>query len=122
MSFPAISDELLVQEDANKVVKLAPDWAKGYSRKGAALHGQRQWAEAVKAREIGRGGERKGTQRKGWRRKRRTQGWKGREEEEQDGEELNPGQVYKQGLKLDPDNALLKVGEVLAAEGGRDSP
>jgi stress-induced-phosphoprotein 1 len=27
-------------EDANKVTEIKPEWAKGWSRKGAALHGQ----------------------------------------------------------------------------------
>jgi len=27
-------------DDANKATELKPDWAKGWSRKGAALHGQ----------------------------------------------------------------------------------
>ena len=27
-------------EDANKVVEIKPDWAKGWGRKGAALHGE----------------------------------------------------------------------------------
>lgn len=26
-------------EDANKTTELKPDWAKGYGRKGSALHG-----------------------------------------------------------------------------------
>jgi len=35
------------------VVQLAPDWAKGYSRLGAALHGGGQWAEAFQAYRAG---------------------------------------------------------------------
>lgn len=27
-------------EDANKTTEIKPDWAKGWGRKGAALHGQ----------------------------------------------------------------------------------
>lgn len=27
-------------EDANKVTEIKPDWAKGWTRKGTALHGQ----------------------------------------------------------------------------------
>jgi tetratricopeptide (TPR) repeat protein len=36
-----------------QVVQLAPDWAKGYSRLGAALHGGGQWAEAFQAYRAG---------------------------------------------------------------------
>lgn len=28
-------------EDANQVTEIKPDWSKGWARKGAALHGQR---------------------------------------------------------------------------------
>lgn len=40
-------------EDAKKTVDLKPDWAKGYSRLGAAYHGLQQWEEAVKAYTLG---------------------------------------------------------------------
>jgi stress-induced-phosphoprotein 1 len=30
-----------------------PSWAKGYLRKGAALHGQRRYVEAIEAYEAG---------------------------------------------------------------------
>ena len=30
-----------------------PTWAKGYARKGAALHGQRRYVEAIDAYELG---------------------------------------------------------------------
>lgn len=30
-----------------------PAWAKGYARKGAALHGQRRYAEAIETYELG---------------------------------------------------------------------
>eukprot|EP00958_Prasinococcus_capsulatus_P027652 scaffold5769_cov402-Prasinococcus_capsulatus_cf.AAC.1 len=36
-------------EDANTCIKLKPDWAKGYSRKGAALVGMGQAGEGVKS-------------------------------------------------------------------------
>jgi len=36
-------------EDATKVVELKPDWAKGWSRKGAALHGKGDYKAAVEA-------------------------------------------------------------------------
>ncbi len=36
-------------EDARKTVELKPDWAKGYSRLGAAFHGLRKWDDAVAA-------------------------------------------------------------------------
>ncbi|KAH6575146.1 hypothetical protein BASA60_005167 [Batrachochytrium salamandrivorans] len=52
--------------DANKTIELRPDWVKGYSRKGAALHGLGQLDDAVS--------------------------------------------VYQEGLKIEPENALLKRG------------
>lgn len=36
-------------EDANKVTELKPDWAKGWSRKGAALHGKKDYDGAIEA-------------------------------------------------------------------------
>lgn len=38
-------------EDANKTVELKPDWAKGYSRQGAAFHGSGDLVSAVDAYE-----------------------------------------------------------------------
>ena len=35
--------------DAVKCIELKGDWAKGYSRKGAALHAQKKYDEAVEA-------------------------------------------------------------------------
>ncbi|TCD70460.1 Hsp90 cochaperone [Steccherinum ochraceum] len=40
-------------EDAEECVKINPGWSKGYARKGAALHGQRRYDEAVLAYESG---------------------------------------------------------------------
>jgi stress-induced-phosphoprotein 1 len=40
-------------EDANQTVQLKPDWARGYSRKGAALHGLHEYEEAIEAYEAG---------------------------------------------------------------------
>lgn len=40
-------------EDAEKVVELKPDWPKGHSRLGAALHGLRRMKDAVAAYEAG---------------------------------------------------------------------
>jgi hypothetical protein len=34
-------------------VKVNPTWAKGYARKGAALHGQRRYVEAIETYEVG---------------------------------------------------------------------
>jgi stress-induced-phosphoprotein 1 len=39
--------------DGERCVKLNPSWAKGYSRRGAALHAMRKYDEAVKAYEEG---------------------------------------------------------------------
>ncbi|KAI9754753.1 MAG: Hsp90 cochaperone [Lichina confinis] len=38
-------------DDANKVTELKPDWAKGWNRKGAALHGEGDLMEALEAYE-----------------------------------------------------------------------
>ncbi|KAH9950093.1 activator of Hsp70 and Hsp90 chaperone [Amylocystis lapponica] len=40
-------------EDAEQCIKVNPAWSKGYARKGAALHGQRKYDEAVTAYEAG---------------------------------------------------------------------
>ncbi|KAI9672348.1 MAG: Hsp90 cochaperone [Caeruleum heppii] len=40
-------------EDANKVVEIKPDWAKGWGRKGAALHGQGDLIGALDAFDEG---------------------------------------------------------------------
>ena len=40
-------------EDAEGCIKLKGDWAKGYSRKGAALHAMKQYPESVAAYEAG---------------------------------------------------------------------
>ena len=37
----------LALEDAEKAISIKPDWPKGYSRKGAALHGLGKLAEAI---------------------------------------------------------------------------
>lgn len=34
-------------------IKVNPAWAKGYARKGAALHGDRRYVEAIEAYETG---------------------------------------------------------------------
>ncbi|KAH9962422.1 activator of Hsp70 and Hsp90 chaperone [Russula dissimulans] len=39
--------------DAEQCVKVNPTWSKGYARKGAALHGQRRYVEAIEAYEVG---------------------------------------------------------------------
>ena len=39
-------------EDATKCIKLNPSFAKGYSRKGAALHQLRDYDEAIQAYEV----------------------------------------------------------------------
>ncbi|KAI0296069.1 activator of Hsp70 and Hsp90 chaperone [Multifurca ochricompacta] len=40
-------------EDADQCIKANPTWPKGYARKGAALHGQRRYDEAIEAYELG---------------------------------------------------------------------
>ncbi|KAI9510974.1 chaperone [Russula earlei] len=39
--------------DAEQCVRVNPTWPKGYARKGAALHGQRRYVEAIEAYEVG---------------------------------------------------------------------
>ncbi|KAH9967717.1 hypothetical protein BGW80DRAFT_1339689 [Lactifluus volemus] len=39
--------------DAEQCIKVNPSWAKGYARKGAALHGQRRYVEAIETYEAG---------------------------------------------------------------------
>ncbi|KAI9433302.1 chaperone [Lactarius indigo] len=39
--------------DAEQCIKVNPTWAKGYARKGAALHGQRRYVEAIETYESG---------------------------------------------------------------------
>lgn len=40
-------------DDAEQCIKVNPTWAKGYARKGAALHGQRRYVEAIETYEAG---------------------------------------------------------------------
>ncbi|CCM04028.1 uncharacterized protein FIBRA_06185 [Fibroporia radiculosa] len=40
-------------EDAEQCIKINPTWSKGYARKGAALHGQRSYDQAIAAYEAG---------------------------------------------------------------------
>eukprot|EP01064_Diplonema_japonicum_P028287 TRINITY_DN4302_c5_g1_i1.p1 TRINITY_DN4302_c5_g1~~TRINITY_DN4302_c5_g1_i1.p1 ORF type:complete len:564 (+),score=176.08 TRINITY_DN4302_c5_g1_i1:59-1693(+) len=40
-------------EDARKCVEIKPDWAKGYARLGASLHGMKKYGEAVEAYQKG---------------------------------------------------------------------
>lgn len=40
-------------EDAEQTINLNTSWSKGYARKGAALHGARQYDEAIEAYEAG---------------------------------------------------------------------
>ncbi|KAF8607481.1 TPR-like protein [Ceratobasidium sp. AG-I] len=39
--------------DAEETIRVNPNWAKGYARKGAALHGAHRWDEAIAAYEQG---------------------------------------------------------------------
>lgn len=65
-AYSSLKDYKSAAADAEKTVSIKPDWAKGFSRKGAALHGLGNMEGACEA--------------------------------------------YKQGLKIDPENALLKKG------------
>ena len=40
-------------KDAERCIELAPTWAKGYGRRGAALHGLHMYVEAIEAYEAG---------------------------------------------------------------------
>jgi tetratricopeptide (TPR) repeat protein len=39
-AYASLKDFAHALEDANKVTEIKPDWAKGWGRKGTALHGQ----------------------------------------------------------------------------------
>lgn len=52
-AYLSMDDAQHALEDAEACVKIKPDWAKAYSRKGAALHALRQYEEAVGAYEEG---------------------------------------------------------------------
>ena len=43
-------------EDAKRVTELKPEWAKGWSRLGAARYGLREWDDAVAAYTEGEAG------------------------------------------------------------------
>ena len=51
----ALRDYSTALRDAEEAVKLAPQWAKGYGRKAAALQGMHDYEEAKKAYETGLG-------------------------------------------------------------------
>eukprot|EP00796_Vickermania_ingenoplastis_P007870 gene7870-5497_t len=42
-------------DDADKCIRIKPDWVKGYTRRGAALHGLRRYTEAAAAYNTGLG-------------------------------------------------------------------
>ncbi|KAJ3384909.1 hypothetical protein HDU92_003338 [Lobulomyces angularis] len=48
-AYASLKDYQKAFEDAEKTTTLKPDWAKGYSRKGSALHGLNKLEEAEKA-------------------------------------------------------------------------
>jgi stress-induced-phosphoprotein 1 len=52
-AYASLKDYKLALEDAEKTVELKSDWAKGYSRKGAALYGLENYDEAVAVYEKG---------------------------------------------------------------------
>eukprot|EP01059_Diplonema_ambulator_P016246 TRINITY_DN2761_c0_g1_i1.p1 TRINITY_DN2761_c0_g1~~TRINITY_DN2761_c0_g1_i1.p1 ORF type:complete len:564 (+),score=223.65 TRINITY_DN2761_c0_g1_i1:58-1692(+) len=53
----SLQDWVSAYEDAVKCVELKPDWAKGYARLGAALHGQKKYGDAIDAYNKGLGFE-----------------------------------------------------------------
>jgi len=52
-AYASVKDWSKALNDAKKTVELKPDWAKGYGRLGAALHGMNRFPEAEKAYEDG---------------------------------------------------------------------
>jgi stress-induced-phosphoprotein 1 len=50
-SYCTVGRHNLAEADARQVIQLKPDWARGYTRLGAALAGQKKWDEAVAAYE-----------------------------------------------------------------------
>lgn len=52
-SHSALKSYASALSDAEKVIQLKPDWARGYSRKGAALHGMARYEEAQAAYKEG---------------------------------------------------------------------
>ena len=52
-SYCLLEDYESALEDALEVVRLNPEWAKGYSRKGAALHHSKRYDEAIAAYTMG---------------------------------------------------------------------
>lgn len=47
------SCSVLASDNHLQCIELDPNWAKGYLRKGAALHGLRRFDEAIEAYEVG---------------------------------------------------------------------
>lgn len=44
---------MLIADVYRQCIKVNPSWAKGYARKGAALHGQKRYDDAIAAYEEG---------------------------------------------------------------------
>ncbi|KAJ3099654.1 Hsp90 cochaperone [Phlyctochytrium bullatum] len=51
--YASLKDYVKALDDADKTVELNPNWAKGYSRKGAALYGLSRYKEATEAYQAG---------------------------------------------------------------------
>ncbi|KAI0260926.1 chaperone [Gloeopeniophorella convolvens] len=49
----ALADAEEIPACAPQCISVNPTWAKGYARKGAALHGQRRYVEAIESYEVG---------------------------------------------------------------------
>lgn len=56
-AYLSMDDAQHALEDADACIKVKGDWAKGYARKGAALHALRQYDDAIAAYEQGLGVE-----------------------------------------------------------------
>jgi stress-induced-phosphoprotein 1 len=54
-AYASLKDWSKALEDASKTTEIKPDWAKGWGRKGTALHGEGDLGKANCSRDTGRG-------------------------------------------------------------------